>query len=57
MIRVALSELAGGGTQMVITTSWDSIEAMEQILAMGTEDGITAAVAQIDGLLGLPVRA
>jgi uncharacterized protein YndB with AHSA1/START domain len=57
VIRVELSEAAGGGTQMVITTSWDSLEAMEQILAMGTEDGITAAVAQIDELLGLPVRS
>jgi uncharacterized protein YndB with AHSA1/START domain len=56
VIRVALWELDGGGTQMVITTSWDSVEAMEQILAMGTEDGITAAVGQIDELLGRPVR-
>jgi hypothetical protein len=30
---------------------------MEQILAMGTEAGMTAAVGQIDELLSLPARA
>ena len=56
-IRVALSELAGGGTQMVIVAAWASDEAMEQVLAMGTDAGMTAAVAQIDELLSLPARA
>ena len=51
MIRVALSEPAGGGTQMVITTAWASDEAMEQMLATGTDAGMTAAVGQIDALL------
>jgi uncharacterized protein YndB with AHSA1/START domain len=51
MIRVALSELAGGGTQMDITTTWASDEAMQQVLDMGTEYGMTAAVGQIDELL------
>jgi uncharacterized protein YndB with AHSA1/START domain len=57
VIRVALSELAGGGTQMDITTAWASVEAMEQMLATGMEAGMTAAVGQIDELLGLPARA
>ena len=57
LIRVALSELAGGGTQMDITAAWASDEAMEQILAMGTDTGMTTAVGQIDELLGLPTRA
>ena len=51
VIRVALSELPGGGTQMVITTAWASAEAMEQILAMGSEEGMLAAMGQIDPLL------
>ena len=51
VIRVALSELAGGGTQMTITTTWASDEAMEQALATGMEAGMTAAVGQIDELL------
>ena len=51
VIRVALSELAGGGTQMTITTAWAGDEAMEQALATGMETGMTAAVGQIDELL------
>jgi uncharacterized protein YndB with AHSA1/START domain len=51
-IRVALSELADGGTQMDIRTRWASDEAMRRILATGTDAGMTAAVGQIDGLLG-----
>ena len=57
VIRVALSELAGGGTQMTITTAWASDEAMEQMLATGMEAGMTAAVGQIDALLNLPAQA
>ncbi len=51
VIRFALTEPAGGGTEMVVTTSWASDEAMERILAMGTDAGMTAAVGQIDRLL------
>jgi uncharacterized protein YndB with AHSA1/START domain len=57
VIGVVLSELAGGGTQMIITTAWASDEAMEQMLATGMEAGVTAAVGQIDELLGLPTQA
>ena len=53
-VRVALSEPAGGGTHMEITTTWSSLEAMEQMLATGMEDGMADAVGQIDALLGLP---
>jgi uncharacterized protein YndB with AHSA1/START domain len=51
VIGVALSELAGGGTQMTITTAWASDEAMQQMLATGMEAGMTAAVGQIEELL------
>ena len=57
VVRVALSELTGGGTQMDITTTWASDEAMEQVLATGTDAGMTAAVGQIDELLSLTARA
>ena len=57
VIHVALSELAGGGTQMVTTTACASDEAMEWMLATGTDAGMTAAVGQIDELLGLPAQA
>jgi uncharacterized protein YndB with AHSA1/START domain len=57
LIRVVLSEPAGGGTQMDITTTWADDDAMAQIQATGTDVGMTAAVGQIDELLGLPARA
>jgi uncharacterized protein YndB with AHSA1/START domain len=57
LVRVALSELPGGGTQMELTATWGSDEAMAHFLATGTDAGLTAAVGQIDELLGLPTRA
>jgi uncharacterized protein YndB with AHSA1/START domain len=57
LIRVVLSEPAGGGTQMDITTTWADDDAMAQIQATGTDAGMTAAVGQIDELLGRPARA
>jgi uncharacterized protein YndB with AHSA1/START domain len=52
VIRVALTALPDGGTEMTITTAWDSDEAMEQALATGMDEGMTAAVGQIEALLG-----
>jgi uncharacterized protein YndB with AHSA1/START domain len=49
--RVGLSEQPDGGTRMVIETSFPSLEAMEQLDAMGMEEGITLAIGQIDDLL------
>ncbi len=51
IIRVSLSETPLGGTRMVIEGTFPSTEAMERFLAMGMEEGITAAVGQIDALL------
>ena len=50
-MRLALTERTGGGTTMTIVTRFSSVEDMERILAMGMEEGITAAVNQIDGIL------
>jgi len=52
VVRVALTPRGDGGTSMAIETAFPSLEAMEQLLAMGMEEGIAAAVGQIDGLLG-----
>ena len=41
----------GDGTRMTVASTFASIEAMEQILAMGMEEGITLAMNQIDALL------
>ena len=48
--RVSLSEQAGG-TRMEIVSTFPSTEAMEQMLAMGMEQGITEALGQIDAIV------
>ena len=52
VMRVALDDKPGGGTRMTVVTSFPSVEAMEQMLAMGMEEGLHAAMDQIDALLG-----
>lgn len=52
IMRVTLDEPGGGVTRMVIETSFPSKESMEQLISMGMEEGMSAAVAQIDALLG-----
>ena len=42
---------AGGRTTMVTESTYDSIEALEQVLAMGMEEGLKEAMGQIDGVL------
>jgi uncharacterized protein YndB with AHSA1/START domain len=49
--RVTLNPLADGGTRMAIESTFPSVEAMEQMLGMGMEEGIREAVGQIDPLL------
>ena len=50
-IRVDIQEVAQGRTRMSIESVFPSIEAMEQVLAMGTEEGQSQAVSQIDAIL------
>lgn len=50
MTRVSLNEQAGR-TQMAIETTFPSLEAMEQVISMGAEEGMKAALGQIDDLL------
>lgn len=49
--RVDISTQDDGRTRMFIETTFPSNEAMEQILAMGAEEGMIAAINQIDDLL------
>ena len=49
--RVAIEDLGGGRTRMSIESVFPSADAMEQVLAMGAEEGLTQAVAQIDAIL------
>jgi uncharacterized protein YndB with AHSA1/START domain len=50
-MQVDLSERSGGGTQMAIVTTFPSEQAMEQLLTMGMDEGMRAALGQIDDLL------
>jgi uncharacterized protein YndB with AHSA1/START domain len=55
--RVTIDELGAGRTRMSIQSTFPSTEAMEQMLAMGMEQGITEAVGQIDAILADDVAA
>jgi uncharacterized protein YndB with AHSA1/START domain len=48
---VTLTERDGGGTLMAIETQFPSLEAMEQLMSMGMDEGMAAAMAQIDEIL------
>jgi uncharacterized protein YndB with AHSA1/START domain/pimeloyl-ACP methyl ester carboxylesterase len=49
--RVTITELGGGRTRMSIQSQFPSTEAMEQVLALGMEEGLKQAVGQIDAIL------
>ena len=44
-------EAAGDTTRMILTTHFDSLEGMEQAIAMGVVEGMKAWMSQIDALL------
>ena len=48
---VTIEDIGAGRTRMSIESIFPSAEAMEQILAMGVEEGLTEAVGQIDAIL------
>ena len=49
--RVTIEEVGDGRTRMSIESIFPSTEAMEQVLAMGMEEGMTLAMGQIDAIL------
>ena len=49
--RVQIEDIAGGRTRMSIESIFASAEAMEQVLAMGMEEGLKQAIGQIDAIL------
>ncbi|HEY0444170.1 MAG TPA: SRPBCC domain-containing protein [Candidatus Limnocylindrales bacterium] len=56
--RVTIEAIGNGRTRMSIVTVFPSLEAMEQLIAMGMERGLTLAVGQIDAILSAePVRS
>ena len=55
--RVTIEPIAAGRTRMSIQSRFPSTAAMEQYLGMGMEEGLTAAVGQIDAILEEGVTA
>jgi uncharacterized protein YndB with AHSA1/START domain len=51
VIAVILEKRPGGGTTMTTTVTFPSDEAMERTLSMGMEEGLSAAMSQMDGLV------
>jgi uncharacterized protein YndB with AHSA1/START domain len=56
-MRISLSERSNGGTTMTVVTAFPSLEAMDQMIAMGMDEGMSAAMSQIDALLVTPARS
>jgi uncharacterized protein YndB with AHSA1/START domain len=50
-IIVTLAPTGGGRTRMVEETHFPSLEAMEQMIAMGMDEGLVAGMGQIDEVL------
>ena len=50
-VRVTIQEIGGGKTRMSIESEFPTVEAMEQLAAMGVEEGRTQAVGQIEAIL------
>jgi uncharacterized protein YndB with AHSA1/START domain len=50
-VTVTLTGGDDGGTSMVIRSVFPTVEAMEQMLAMGMDEGMRLAMGQIDALL------
>ena len=50
-VQVTIQDIGGGKTRMSIEIGFPTVEAMEQLLAMGQEEGMTQAIGQIDAIL------
>jgi uncharacterized protein YndB with AHSA1/START domain len=50
-VRATISAIGQGRTRMTIESVYPNTEAMEQLLAMGMEEGLKQAVGQIDAIL------
>lgn len=50
-MRVEIAPRTGGGVVMTMTSTFPSREAFEQLIGMGMEEGLLAAMTQIDHVL------
>lgn len=48
---VELRDRDGGGTTVLITSTFPSAEAMQQLIEMGMDEGLAAAMGQMDAVL------
>ena len=51
VMRMSLADRSNGGATMIIRTTFPTLEAMEQMIAMGMEIGLKEAMGQIDAVL------
>lgn len=51
LMRVRIDDRDEGGVRVSIVSTFPSLEALEQMLAMGMEDGLREAMGQIDAIL------
>jgi len=50
-MRMELADRGSGGVTMTMLSTFPSLEAMEQLVAMGMDEGLRLAMGQIDDLL------
>jgi uncharacterized protein YndB with AHSA1/START domain len=50
-MNISIEPIDGGRTRMTIENTFPDVATMEQLLAMGQEEGMTQAVGQIDAIL------
>lgn len=50
-MSVSLHDLDDGRTRVVIVSEFASVEQLQQLLEMGVEEGLKAAMGQMDGVL------
>jgi uncharacterized protein YndB with AHSA1/START domain len=50
-MNVTIEPIGDGRTRMTIESTFPDVSTMEQLLAMGQEEGMTEAVGQIDAIL------
>ncbi len=51
LVRVRIEEEPAGRSRMVIVTTFPSADAMDLLIGMGFEQGLSTAIAQIDAVL------
>lgn len=51
IMRVELSARPEGGTRVLIHSTFPSVEAMEQLMEMGMDEGMREAMGQMDAIL------